>query len=98
MRIDIPHELPRRREPEAGPAPQPFGPSPLDREREQLPPRGPSQARQRRGDFQRAPVAEIGRHWNGPAAVRFRRQGWVRMSPHFYISPEEIDRVVEALP
>lgn len=26
------------------------------------------------------------------------RQGWVRMSPHFYISPEEIDRVVEALP
>jgi cysteine desulfurase/selenocysteine lyase len=26
------------------------------------------------------------------------RQGWVRMSPHFYISPEEIDRVIEALP
>jgi selenocysteine lyase/cysteine desulfurase len=26
------------------------------------------------------------------------RQGWVRFSPHFYISPEEIDRVVEALP
>jgi cysteine desulfurase / selenocysteine lyase len=26
------------------------------------------------------------------------RQGWVRMSPHFYISPEEIDRVVESLP
>ena len=26
------------------------------------------------------------------------RQGWVRMSPHFYISPEEIDRVVDALP
>jgi selenocysteine lyase/cysteine desulfurase len=26
------------------------------------------------------------------------RQGWVRMSPHFYISPEEISRVVEALP
>jgi selenocysteine lyase/cysteine desulfurase len=26
------------------------------------------------------------------------RQGWVRMSPHFYISPEEIERVVEALP
>jgi selenocysteine lyase/cysteine desulfurase len=25
------------------------------------------------------------------------RQGWVRMSPHFYISPEEIDRVIEAL-
>jgi len=26
------------------------------------------------------------------------RQGWVRMSPHFYISPEDIERVVEALP
>lgn len=26
------------------------------------------------------------------------RQGWVRMSPHFYVSPEEIERVVAALP
>jgi cysteine desulfurase / selenocysteine lyase len=26
------------------------------------------------------------------------RQGWVRFSPHFYISPEEIDQVIEALP
>ncbi len=26
------------------------------------------------------------------------RQGWVRFSPHFYISPEEIDQVVQALP
>ena len=26
------------------------------------------------------------------------RQGWVRFSPHFYISPEDIDRVVAALP
>ncbi len=26
------------------------------------------------------------------------RQGWVRASPHFYISPEEIDRTIEALP
>jgi cysteine desulfurase / selenocysteine lyase len=26
------------------------------------------------------------------------RQGWVRLSPHFYISPQEIDRVIEALP
>jgi cysteine desulfurase/selenocysteine lyase len=26
------------------------------------------------------------------------RQGWVRFSPHFYISPEEIERVVDALP
>jgi cysteine desulfurase/selenocysteine lyase len=26
------------------------------------------------------------------------RQGWVRFSPHFYISPKDIERVVEALP
>jgi cysteine desulfurase / selenocysteine lyase len=26
------------------------------------------------------------------------RQGWVRLSPHFYISPEDIGRVIEALP
>lgn len=26
------------------------------------------------------------------------RQGWVRTSPHFYISPDEIDRMIENLP
>ena len=26
------------------------------------------------------------------------RQGWVRFSPHFYIIPDDIERVVEALP
>jgi selenocysteine lyase/cysteine desulfurase len=26
------------------------------------------------------------------------RQGWIRLSPHFYISPDEMDRVIEALP
>lgn len=26
------------------------------------------------------------------------RQGWIRMSPHFYVSPEEVDRVIAALP
>lgn len=26
------------------------------------------------------------------------RQGWVRMSPHFYISPDDIDRVLAELP
>jgi len=26
------------------------------------------------------------------------RQGWVRMAPHFYISPQDIDRVLEVLP
>lgn len=26
------------------------------------------------------------------------RQGWIRFSPHFYISPEEIDQALEALP
>jgi cysteine desulfurase / selenocysteine lyase len=26
------------------------------------------------------------------------RQGWIRMAPHFYISPEDIEQVLEALP
>jgi cysteine desulfurase / selenocysteine lyase len=26
------------------------------------------------------------------------RQGWIRMSPHFYISPEDLEQVVEILP
>ncbi len=26
------------------------------------------------------------------------RQGWIRLSPHFYIDPEDIDRVLEELP
>lgn len=26
------------------------------------------------------------------------RQGWVRMAPHFYVAPEEIDRVLDLLP
>jgi selenocysteine lyase/cysteine desulfurase len=26
------------------------------------------------------------------------RQGWVRVSPHFYISPEDIDKTLAALP
>jgi cysteine desulfurase/selenocysteine lyase len=26
------------------------------------------------------------------------RQGWVRVSPHFYIDPREIDRLAECLP
>jgi selenocysteine lyase/cysteine desulfurase len=30
--------------------------------------------------------------------VTAHRSGWVRASPHFYVSPEEIDRMVEELP
>ena len=26
------------------------------------------------------------------------RQGWIRMSPHFYISPDEIEQVIRVLP
>jgi selenocysteine lyase/cysteine desulfurase len=26
------------------------------------------------------------------------RQGWVRMSPHFYITPDDIDQVLRVLP
>jgi len=37
-------------------------------------------------------------HLRERGIVAAPRQGWVRFSPHFYISPEEIERVVEALP
>ncbi len=37
------------------------------------------------------------RHLKAHGIAAAPRQGWVRMSPHFYISPEEIDRVVETL-
>jgi selenocysteine lyase/cysteine desulfurase len=30
--------------------------------------------------------------------VAATRSGWVRTSPHFYISPEEIDRMIAELP
>jgi len=30
--------------------------------------------------------------------VAATRQEWIRMSPHFYISPDEIDRIIAALP
>jgi selenocysteine lyase/cysteine desulfurase len=30
--------------------------------------------------------------------VTAARAGWVRTSPHFYISPQEIDRMIDALP
>jgi cysteine desulfurase/selenocysteine lyase len=30
--------------------------------------------------------------------VATSRQGWIRMSPHFYISPEDVEQVVETLP
>jgi len=32
------------------------------------------------------------------AIVAAPRQGWIRASPHFYISPGDIDRLIEALP
>ena len=30
--------------------------------------------------------------------VAANRSGWVRTSPHFYVSPEEVDRMLAALP
>jgi len=38
------------------------------------------------------------RELKGKGIVAAPRQGWVRMSPHFYVSPEEIERVIDALP
>jgi hypothetical protein len=45
MRMDLPHELPRRREPETAPASRPLGPTPLELVREEL----RKQAEERRG-------------------------------------------------
>lgn len=39
-------------------------------------------------------VSALGRN----RIVATSRQGWIRMSPHFYISPENIEHVVEILP
>ncbi len=41
---------------------------------------------------------EIVRVLRGKGISAAPRAGWVRTSPHFYIAPEEIDRMIEALP
>ena len=40
----------------------------------------------------------IVRQLNERHIVTANRSGWVRTSPHFYISPEEIDRMIAELP
>jgi selenocysteine lyase/cysteine desulfurase len=42
----------------------------------------------------RSIVSDLGRN----RIVAASRQGWIRMSPHFYISPEDIEHVIEILP
>jgi selenocysteine lyase/cysteine desulfurase len=42
----------------------------------------------------RSIVRDLGRN----RIVAASRQGWIRMSPHFYISPEDLEHVVEILP
>jgi cysteine desulfurase/selenocysteine lyase len=41
---------------------------------------------------------EIVRVLRGRGITAAPRAGWVRTSPHFYIAPEDIDRMLEALP
>jgi selenocysteine lyase/cysteine desulfurase len=50
--------------------------------------------------FRRAGLeaAEIVRRLNAAGVAAAARAGWVRVSPHFYISPDEIGRLLEALP
>jgi cysteine desulfurase / selenocysteine lyase len=43
-------------------------------------------------------AGELVRRLGAAEIVTAPRNGWVRASPHFYIAPEEIDRVLEALP
>ncbi len=38
------------------------------------------------------------RHLRSKSIIAAPRQGWVRISPHFYISPADIDRMLEELP
>jgi cysteine desulfurase/selenocysteine lyase len=38
------------------------------------------------------------KHLRDQGVIAAPRQGWTRLSPHFYISPDEIDRVSEMLP
>jgi selenocysteine lyase/cysteine desulfurase len=40
---------------------------------------------------------EIVRKLRGEGIIAAPRQGWVRMAPHFYISPEDIDRTLNSL-
>jgi len=40
----------------------------------------------------------IVRHLREKGIIAAPRQGWVRASPHFYVSPEEIDRMIGELP
>lgn len=42
--------------------------------------------------------AALVRQLKNQKIVTANRGGWVRTSPHFYVSPEEIDRVIGALP
>lgn len=51
-------------------------------------------AMQKPGLDSRKVVSEL----KGKGIIAAPRQGWVRFSPHFYISPEDIDRVLDALP
>lgn len=42
-------------------------------------------------------AAQIVRHLKSRGIIAAPRQGWVRVSPHFYIAPEDIDRMMEEL-
>jgi selenocysteine lyase/cysteine desulfurase len=42
-------------------------------------------------------AAQIVRHLKSRNIIAAPRQGWVRVSPHFYIAPEDIDRLLEEL-
>jgi selenocysteine lyase/cysteine desulfurase len=43
-------------------------------------------------------AAEIVRKLRAEGICTAPRAGWIRTSPHFYIRPEEIDRMVDLLP
>ncbi len=46
----------------------------------------------------RIPAGDVVRALRAKGVIAAPRNGWVRTSPHFYISPAEVDRMLEALP
>ena len=45
-----------------------------------------------------AESSQVVQRLRSAGVVASPRQGWVRVSPHFYISPDDIGQMIEALP
>jgi len=43
------------------------------------------------------PTRQVRRRWKDEGIIAAPRQGWVRVSPHFYVAPEEISAAMAVL-